>query len=136
MNDRTDREKLHISRVVKAICRERQWSQADFARHAGIGQDVVSAWVRQKVSPSIKMLYRVSNNLNENVDRFIAPTTPPPDPEKSIKPSEPSDPEMSLDFNRPGLAHIELSGDMPRDAAIKIAEIVNSVTSVRKGRAS
>ena len=127
----TERQKAHVSATIKTICRERQWSQADFARHANIGQDVVSAWARQKVVPSIKLLARVAATIGEPIDRFLPPDMPNDAPQATRR-CDGND--MTLDFPGGGLAHIELSADIPADAALRIAEIVNSVSSVRKDR--
>lgn len=65
--------KAHLASTIRAVMRANLWTQADFARHAGIGEDVLSTWMTGRSYPRLTNLATAAKNIGMAVDDFLPP---------------------------------------------------------------
>jgi len=134
MLNKSQRAKEHLAAAIRSIMRERMWNQADFARAAGVGQDVVSTYLTMRSMASLNNLRKIAKNIGEPVDRFLLPdggafaeaaTTP-----ARIEPSRDiAGVRFAMDADRPGYATIEIAASVPVEIGLKIMALVNEATN-------
>lgn len=70
-DERTSRAKRYFIEMLKSLMAQRGWSQSDLARHAGLGRDVVSTYMRGRSLPTSATLHKLSTALGVPADELL-----------------------------------------------------------------
>lgn len=65
----------HMKDVLQEITRlrlERNWSEYELAKHAGLSQSTISTWYRKNQVPTIQTLEKVCNGFGITSSQFFA----------------------------------------------------------------
>lgn len=105
--------KQEFSKRLRQMLVERQWSQSDLARKAGVTRDAVSTYCRADSFPGEKNLAKIARALNVSPDQLL-----------------PNKIERAIDHDTPTMS-LKESSTYPGQAWLQINRMVQTKTGLK-----